>query len=286
MAASAPPVPGRLDRLSPRVRRLTAPNPGLMTGPGTNTYLLGEEEVAVIDPGPADPSHVAAILEACAGRLRWVVVTHTHPDHSPGAATLAAATGATLVGCVLRPDDGRQDRTFRPDWEPRDGVLLRTAEYTLEAIHTPGHVANHYCFLLREEGLLFAGDHLMEGGTVAILPPSGDLAAYLASLERLAGRPPAAVAPGHGALIADSARHLREVIAHRRWREARVVEALAAGTDELDGLLERVYADVGRERLDLARQVLVAHLLKLEGEGRARREPAAASPEAARWHLA
>ncbi|MFA5632885.1 MAG: MBL fold metallo-hydrolase, partial [Porticoccaceae bacterium] len=190
--------PGKVYQLSPLVRRITAPNGGMMTGPGTNTYLVGRDEIAVVDPGPLIDSHVEAILAATGGAIKWVVATHTHPDHSPAAKPLIEATGAQAVGCVLKPSDGHQDTSFQVDQNVREGDLIRGKDFTLEAVFTPGHVGNHFCFLLREENLLFAGDHLMEGISVVILPPSGDLKDFMDSLEKLKGYSIDAIAPAHG----------------------------------------------------------------------------------------
>lgn len=159
-----------LRQLSPLVRCLTAPNGNRMTGPGTNSYLLGREQLALIDPGPVIDSHIDTLLDVCGEQLRWILVTHTHPDHSPAARVIAERSGAELIGCVM-DDDGHQDRSFRVAENLRHGQLLETPEFTLQAIHTPGHVANQFCYLLQEEGLLFSGDHIMEGSSVVIIPP-------------------------------------------------------------------------------------------------------------------
>jgi glyoxylase-like metal-dependent hydrolase (beta-lactamase superfamily II) len=170
--------------LSPLVRRVVANNPGLMTGPGTNTYLVGIDEVAVIDPGPQSDTHLDVLLRMVGDRLRWILCTHTHIDHSPGALALKAATGAELIG-MRAPSDGRQDTGFAPDREPAHGERLDLGGVRLRALHTPGHASNHLCYLLEETRMLFTGDHVMQGSTVVINPPDGDMRVYLASLERL-----------------------------------------------------------------------------------------------------
>ncbi len=262
--------PGRVYRLSPRVRRITAPNSGPMTGPGTNTYLVGEDQVAVIDPGPAVDSHVEAILAAAGERIRWVLVTHTHPDHSPAAEAIIAATGATPVGCVLHPDDGHQDSHFRVARDVGHGELFSTAEFTLEAIFTPGHIGNHFCYLLREEALLFAGDHIMEGVSVVIIPPSGDLKDFLDSLELLRGYDIDAIAPAHGRVMNNPEQEINKLVKHRAYREHKVLSAMARlGEASLDELLPLVYDDVDPALHKVARMSLWAHLLKLERESRA-----------------
>lgn len=261
---------GEVVQLSPLVRRVTANNPGAMTGAGTNGYLIGRAEIAVLDPGPADPLHIDAILAAVGeAKVRWIVATHTHPDHSPAAALLAAKTGAELVGCVLA-DDGHQDRSFQVDSNVRHGDLIMGKDFTLEAIATPGHVANHFCYLLREEGQVFTGDHIMGGSTVVIIPPSGDMAEYLASLERLKQYPIKQLLPGHGDVIEDPIGVVDGLIAHRLRREDKVVRVLRAQSEmSLVDLTPLVYDDVDASLHPVAQVSLWAHLLKLEKEGRA-----------------
>lgn len=260
---------GRPQRLSPRVRRLTASNAGPMTGPGTNTYLLGEREVAVVDPGPADAAHIESILAACGQQLRWVLVTHTHPDHSPAAQILAERTGARLMGNVLA-DDGFQDQTFTSDHAFAHDELLQTEEFTLRALATPGHVDNHLCFLVEEDGLLLTGDHIMQGSTVVIIPPAGDMKAYIDSLELLLDYPLEALAPGHGQLIQEPRREIEGLIRHRLTRENKVVKVLSeTGSGDLDSLVAPVYDDVDPKLHPVARYSLWAHLIKLRKDGRA-----------------
>ena len=280
--------PGRLVQLSSRVQRLVAPNASLMTGPGTNSYVIGSPPVAVLDPGPDDPEHLGRLRVAAPG-LRFVFVTHTHRDHSCGARALAEATGAQIVG-LPPPSDGLQDMSCVPTLEARhDRVFeingregaaghaevaphaIQLANLTrLRAIHTPGHASNHVCFLLEEEGLLFSGDHVLDGVTPVILPPDGDMAAYLHSLELLKGYRPRAIAPGHGRVLADPVRVIDAIVAHRGRREAKVLAVLGtAGRGEIDHLLPKVYDDVLPELLPIARYSLEAHLIKLEREGRA-----------------
>ena len=267
--------PGVPKRLDDRVTRLTAPNPGVMTGPGTNTYLVGGQgPLAVIDPGPADESHIARILEAGAGRIRWILTTHTHRDHSPAAAALKAATGATVLG-RRAPEGASQDTAFRPDREPADGERIDCGGFHLKAIHTPGHASNHLCYLLEETRMLFTGDHVMQGSTVVINPPDGDMRAYLASLERLLEEDLAIIAPGHGYLIGGPHREVRRLIAHRLGREAKVTAALGRLVEPtLDELVPAVYDDVPPRLHPMAARSLSAHLDKLLAEGRARRSEA------------
>ncbi len=272
--------PGKPVRLSSNVWRVTAPNPGPMTGPGTNSYLVGaDEQWTVIDPGPADPAHVQALQDAAAaagGHITRILVTHTHRDHSPAAAPLAVATGAPVWGRVaVHPD--WQDSSFAPVHQPQHGELIDCAPgVRLRVLHTPGHASNHLCFLLTEaggEGLLFTGDHVMQGSTVVINPPDGDMAAYLASLQALLAEPLHWLAPGHGFLVAEPHAVLRALIAHRLKREAKVAAALAAvGPADIDALLPQVYDDVPAALHGVARRSLLAHLLKLQHDGAARCE--------------
>ena len=272
------PEPGRVDEVVPGVRRLTAPNPGLMTGPGTNTYLVGDVEPVVVDPGPADPAHTEAIVAAAErlGPVRTIVVTHTHVDHAPGAAALAAATGARVIG--FGPADG-----FAPDECVGEGWSLSSQRapaapgaataLTLRALHTPGHASDHLCWLVEEHALLLTGDHVMHGSTVVIRPPDGDLHQYLASLSRVRNEVPAirTLGPGHGRLMDHVPDVIDALIAHRLGRHEIVADALTRrGEGTVDELLDEVYGDVTERQLPVARFSLWAHLRALAEEGRAR----------------
>lgn len=255
--------------LAEGVRRLVAPNPGMMTGPGTNTYLVGESEVAVIDPGPRSEVHIDAIRESAPGQIRWILATHTHPDHSPAAVVLAEQTGAELLG-MPAPEGEVQDRSFVPDRVLKSGDLLETEEFTIRAVHTPGHASNHLCY--RHEALhwLFTGDHIMNGSTVVIDPPDGNMQHYLRSLEQLKELDLAALAPGHGPLIDDPMEVVDWLIEHRLKREAKVVSALEMNPGlTLRDLTAFVYDEVDSRLHRLASRSLLAHLQKLETEGRA-----------------
>ncbi|MBX3285178.1 MAG: MBL fold metallo-hydrolase [Actinobacteria bacterium] len=261
-AALVPEVPVALGKL---VRRVLCDNPGMMTGPGTNTYLVGIDEVAVIDPGPDDEAHLDAVAAAGSGRIRWILCTHTHGDHSPGAAGLKARTGAEVLSFADR--DG-----LVCDRHLVDGDTVEGTEFTLRAVHTPGHASNHVCFLLERDRLLFSGDHVMDGSTVVITPPDGDMAAYLASIERLRRWRPSlrAIAPAHGHLIEDPAAKLDDYLTHRLEREAQVLEAVrAAGPDGADTaeLVRAIYADVPEVLHPVARFSVWAHLRKLRDDG-------------------
>lgn len=251
------------------ILRLVAPNPSMMTGPGTNTYLFGEEEVAVLDPGPASENHVANIIRHAQGPIRWVLVTHTHADHSPGARLLAAATGAELLGRPA-PQGRQQDEAFAPTRVLGDGDRLETREFVLEAVHTPGHASNHLCYLHDQSNWLFTGDHVIDGSTVVIDPPDGNMKEYIEALKRVRHMRCGALAPGHGEIIEDPVRAIDWIIDHRLTREARIIHALREHPDvTIRELVPLVYKDVVETLYKLAERSLLAHLIKLEEEGAA-----------------
>jgi glyoxylase-like metal-dependent hydrolase (beta-lactamase superfamily II)/8-oxo-dGTP pyrophosphatase MutT (NUDIX family) len=261
-----------------QVIRLTADNGGAMTGPGTNTYLLGAApgDWIVIDPGPDDAAHVRAtlaLLEQLGARLAAILVTHTHIDHSPAAQALKAATGAPCMGRLAQYPE-RQDPHFVPDRVLDDGQQLDFGGgCVLRAIHTPGHASNHLCYLHEGQRLLFTGDHVMQGSTVVINPPDGDMAAYMASLERLApgaGQTFDTIAPGHGFLMAEPARVFDALLRHRRAREAKLRRVLMEFDEaDVDELLVQVYDDVKSRLHPVARRSLMAHLFHLRQQGQA-----------------
>jgi len=260
-------VAGELSEIAPGVRRLVAPNPGQMTGAGTNTYLLGTQRYLVIDPGPAHDGHVKQILSLTRRKIDAVLVTHTHRDHSPAAAAIAKATKCALVGRIA-PDDGRQDTTFVPTCEPDDGEVLDCDVGTLRAIATPGHASNHVCYSLEEAGLVFTGDHLIAGTTTVILPPDGRMADYLASLRKLRDRNFERIGPGHGDVIAPANAEIDRIITHRLERECKVLGCLRSdAAQDLDALVVTAYDDVPEEVRPWARQSLLAHLVKLADDG-------------------
>ena len=264
-------VPDRPVRLSERVIRVTADNGSVMTGPGTNTYLVGggeKNEWAAIDPGPALPAHVEAILAAAPGPITRIFATHTHTDHSPATVALKARTGATVHGLAARHREW-QDTSFAPDVTLQGGERIELVPgTTFEAIHTPGHASNHLCYLLEEEKTLFTGDHVMQMSTVVINPPDGDMRAYIESLRSLLGLHLDWLAPGHGILMHEPRKAMEKVIAHRLGREAKVLDALRALAPATGAtLLERVYADVPPKLHPMALRSLTAHLLKLRDDG-------------------
>lgn len=275
--------PGAPVEIAPRIRRVVAPNPGLMTGPGTNTYLLGERDLVVIDPGPEDDRHLEAIVAAAAagsGQIRYIAVTHTHPDHAPGAAPLAVATGGVVLGYGERAG-------FVPDGTVSEGDVVAAGGCRLRAIHTPGHASDHLCYLEEGTNILFSGDHVMGGSTVVIAPLDGDMSQYMASLRRLQSLDPpiSAIAPGHGPLLNDPEAILAEYVSHRTARESAILAALrhrrSATTAELVG---DVYVDVPEALHPIATFSVWAHLRNLASEGLA----SAADPDDATgtWHYA
>ena len=253
--------------IAPGVKRIVAPNPSMMTGPGTNTYLIGDNEIAVIDPGPAIAEHIKNIIEKSGSCIRWILATHTHPDHSPAVAALSDATSAEVLG-IPAPDGQHQDKTFSPTRILRDGDILETAEFRLETVHTPGHASNHLCFRHVSLNWLFTGDHVIDGSTVVIDPPDGNMKHYIESLRRCRELQCAALAPGHGEVIRDPTRAIDWIIEHRLEREAKVRAAVAANPGlTTHELVPHVYQDVDSRLYGWADRSLLAHVLKLEADG-------------------
>jgi glyoxylase-like metal-dependent hydrolase (beta-lactamase superfamily II) len=266
----APALTGGVRRLAPNLQRIVAPNPSPLTGPGTNTYIAGTGPCfVVIDPGPDDTRHIDRILAATDASISHVLCTHSHPDHSPGAAVLKALTQAVVLGRPA-PRDGYQDESYRPDGTLDDGDVVEASAARIRAHHTPGHASNHVCLLLEPEGWLLTGDHLMSGSTVVILPPDGSMRLYLESLRRLRTLPLMALLPGHGAVMPDPLGEIDRVIAHRLMRELKVLSGLVelGGDATLDELVPVVYADTPVALHPLARFSLLAHLQKLLEERR------------------
>ena len=264
--------------LAQGVRRIVAPNPSMMTGPGTNTYLFGEDAVAVLDPGPHITSHIETILQKAGAPIRWILATHTHPDHSPAVAPLAEATNAEILG-IPAPEGRHQDKSFSPTRVLADGDVLETAEFKIETVHTPGHASNHVCYRHAATNWLFTGDHVIDGSTVVIDPPDGNMKHYIESLQRVKALRCDALAPGHGGLIEDPDRVVDWIIDHRLERESKVVAAIAANPNlTTHELVPHVYKDVHPKLYGWAERSLLAHLLKLEADE-------AAAQSAGRWKL-
>ena len=257
--------------LTPRVRRVLAANPSAFTFTGTQTYIVGTSEVAVIDPGPADPAHIAAILRATAGeRIVAIVCTHTHRDHSPAAAPLAAATGAEIVGCapLVLDDNGPRadaafDSTYAPDRVLADGERLSGPDWTLEAVATPGHTSNHLCYHLIEDNALFTGDHVMGWSTTVVSPPDGDMAAYMRSLDKLGARSDAVYYPAHGEPVTNPQQFVRGLGGHRKQRERQILKLVGEGIGAIEAMVPLMYKGVDERLYPAAGRSVLAHLIDL-----------------------
>jgi glyoxylase-like metal-dependent hydrolase (beta-lactamase superfamily II) len=263
---------GRLEEVAPGIRRIVARNPGPFTFRGTGTYVVGEGKVAVIDPGPDLPEHVEALLMDLAGEeVTHILVTHTHRDHSPAAAAVKEATGAPTYG--FGPHAGGRrgeaaveeggDWDFVPDIAIKDGDEIAGAGWRFQAVHTPGHTSNHLCFALPERGILFSGDHVMGWSTSVIAPPDGDMAAYMASLDKLLQRDDAVYWPTHGPAITEPKAHVRAFVAHRQERESGILACLEAGVGEIDAMVERLYVGLAPNLRRAAGRSVLAHLIHL-----------------------
>lgn len=270
---------GRIEALSPLVRRLLAPNPSPFTFTGTQSYIIGQGEVAVIDPGPDLPEHLDALLAALEReRVTAIVCTHTHRDHSPLSRALKEATGAPIVGCgpLTLDDEGpRADAAFDADYMPDgilgDGEALSGPGWTLQAVATPGHTSNHLCFRLPEERALFSGDHVMGWSTTIVSPPDGDMAAYMASLAKLQDRDDEIYYPAHGAAIDKPHKLVRGLILHRRQRENQILAELRQGEGRIPAMVARMYSGIDPGLHPAAERSVLAHLLDLEARGLAAR---------------
>lgn len=270
----APPT-GQPIELELLVTRILAPNPSPYTFTGTQTHIVGTRDVAVIDPGPADQAHHAALLAAIAGRpVVAIVITHHHRDHSPGAIRLKAETGAPIVGAApfhLSDDGPRADASFDADYAPdrvmAEGDTVSGEGWTLEAIATPGHTSNHLAFALAETGALFSGDHVMGWSTSVVSPPDGDMTSYMASLEKLMRREDRIYYPGHGEAIERPQRLVRGLLGHRKQREGQILRLIADGTGAVSAMVERMYVGLDRRLMPAAERSVLAHLIDLERRG-------------------
>jgi glyoxylase-like metal-dependent hydrolase (beta-lactamase superfamily II) len=267
---------GTAETLSPLIRRVVARNPSPFTFKGTGTYIVGRGNVAVIDPGPALPDHVEALLAALAGEtVSHILITHTHLDHSPAAAALKRATGAPTLGfgphgATRSEGAGSEegaDRAFVPDLALRDGDVVEGKGWRMAAVHTPGHTSNHLCFALEDEKVLFSGDHVMGWSTSVIAPPDGDMASYLRALDKLLPRDDAVYWPTHGPAITDPKAHVRAFIAHRRERSAAILQRLAAGDETIPALVEAIYVGLDPRLRAAAGRSVLSHLIALIEEG-------------------
>lgn len=280
MSLPAQPWPtGDVEQVEPLVARVLAPNPSPFTYTGTQTWLVGAEDVAVIDPGPADPAHLAALTSAIAGRrVVAIMCTHTHRDHSPAAAPLAAATGAPIIGCapLALADDGPRldaafDRSYAPDRVLEDGDSITGTGWTLNAVATPGHTSNHLCYALEECGALFTGDHVMGWSTSVVVPPDGDMGDYLASLALLYDRKDRIYYPAHGPAVEKPRQLVRGMIGHRRARERQIGRLLAGQTRAIADIVPLMYRGVDERLWPAAGMSVLAHLIDMERRGQVSR---------------
>ena len=263
--------PEEVVQISPLIRRITAGNASVFTGPGTNTYLIGNEEITVLDPGPAIESHIDAITSTT-GKIKQIVVTHTHPDHSPGVRLLQNRLDVPAYGMLTETSKG-QDTSFKPDKILKDGDIFEENEFTLKVVHTPGHASNHLCYILEEEEFIFTGDHIMNGSTVVIGPPDGNMKHYLDSLEKLKSFNLTKIAPGHGEVLENPHEVAEWIINHRLQREEKVASALKEVTKgNPESLVSKVYDDVDYSLFTISKDSLLAHLIKLEEDNLASKE--------------
>ncbi len=275
--------PGILLRHEPLVASVLAPNASAYTYTGTQSYLVGASDVAVIDPGPADPAHLDALIAAIAGRpVRAILITHHHRDHSPASRPLAEATGAPIVGAAafhVEGDGARADAAYDPDYAPSrvlaEGDAVAGEGWTLTAIATPGHTSNHLCFALQESGALFSGDHVMGWATSVVSPPDGDMGAYMASLEKLLGRDDRVFYPGHGDPVAQPRRLVRGMLGHRKQREGQILRLLKDEPRTAPAMVERMYVGVDPRLRGAAERSVLAHLIDLARRGLVAEEGAA-----------
>jgi glyoxylase-like metal-dependent hydrolase (beta-lactamase superfamily II) len=269
---------GVADTLAPGIRRIVANNASALTFKGTNTYLVGTDALAVIDPGPADEAHTAAILEAAAGRpITHILITHAHRDHVDGTAALKAATGATTYGFPRAPlsttnagDESTSEyvnTTYAPDVSLAHNHTIKGSDWTFIALHTPGHTADHLCFALADRDIVFSGDHVMAWNTSVVAPPEGRMADYLRSLEVLLARRDKMLLPGHGGQVSEPRRTVKAYLLHRRWRDQAILEAVRNGADTVRKLMPVIYRDLDEEVAGAARLSLRAHLEHLAERG-------------------
>ncbi len=278
---------GHLVQRTPLIRRLLARNPSPFTFTGTGTFVVGNGTVAVIDPGPADPAHIEALIGGLAGEtVSHILITHTHLDHSPAAPALRAATGAMIIGCapLVLADDGPRadagfDASYAPDSILNDGDNVSGPGWTLTAVATPGHTSNHLCFALAEEQALFTGDHVMGWSTTVVAPPDGNMADYMTSLKKLLDREDRIYHPTHGEPVNDPKRFVRGLITHRKQRETQIMKHLEAGPQTISAMVAQMYSGIDKRLHPAAGRSVLAHLLDLQSRG-------LAAPVADRWERA
>jgi len=274
-------APGRVEEVVPGVRRLLANNPSPFTFKGTVSYIIGRDRVAIVDPGPLDEAHIAALLDAVRGEtVTHIFVTHTHHDHSPAVPRIKAATGATVLAegphRAARPlnvgeaprAEASNDTDFRPDRALADGEVVTGAGWSIEAVATPGHTANHMAFAFKEANLLFSGDHVMAWSTPVVAPPDGSMSDYMASLDKLARRTEPVYLPGHGGAVRNAPRFVQHYIRHRRGREDAILHRLGKGEADIPSLVRAIYIGLDPRLVPAAGRSVLAHLEDLAARGR------------------
>jgi len=274
-------APGRVEEVVPGVRRLLANNPSPFTFKGTVSYIIGRGRVAIVDPGPLDEAHIAALLDAVRGEtVTHIFVTHTHHDHSPAVPRIKAATGATVLAegphRAARPlnvgeaprAEASNDTDFRPDRALADGEVVTGAGWSIEAVATPGHTANHMAFAFKEANLLFSGDHVMAWSTPVVAPPDGSMSDYMASLDKLARRTEPVYLPGHGGAVRNAPRFVQHYIRHRRGREDAILHRLGKGEADIPSLVRAIYIGLDPRLVPAAGRSVLAHLEDLAARGR------------------
>ena len=251
------------------IKKITANNGGIFTGKGTNTYLIGKEDITLIDPGPNIPEHIDKILSVGKNKIKRILVTHTHTDHSPAALPISKKLNIPMFGRLVDRDSQWEDETFIPDNVLSHGDKISTDEYSLETIHTPGHASNHLCFYIKEIKCLLTGDHIMDGSTVVIAPPDGNMTEYINSLRLLKEYEINYFAPGHGNIMKEPTKTINSIIRHRLSRESKVLRCVKKKQNSnVDQLLLLVYDDVPEMLHPIAKMSLLAHLIKLEEDGK------------------
>tara|TARA_A200000113_G_scaffold79443_1_gene70454 strand:+ start:1711 stop:2511 length:801 start_codon:yes stop_codon:yes gene_type:complete len=251
------------------IKKITANNGGIFTGKGTNTYLIGKEDITLIDPGPNIPEHIDKILSVGKNKIKRILVTHTHTDHSPAALPISKKLNIPMFGRLVDRESQWEDETFIPDNVLSHGDKISTDEYSLETIHTPGHASNHLCFYIKEIKCLLTGDHIMDGSTVVIAPPDGNMTEYINSLRLLEEYEINYFAPGHGNIMKEPTKTINSIIRHRLSRESKVFRCVEKKQNSnIDQLLLLVYDDVPEMLHPIAKMSLLAHLIKLEEDGK------------------
>ncbi|MDG1995593.1 MAG: MBL fold metallo-hydrolase [Emcibacteraceae bacterium] len=270
------PIYGEIEIISPNVRRITANNPAPFTYKGTGTYIIGYGSVAVIDPGPNMPSHIDAIVDGLKGEtISHILVTHNHKDHSPAAQPLSKLCGAKIYAADVKNQQYSEDKLeegidkfFAPDVILKDGDIIKSSNWTIEAVHTPGHLSNHYCFAYQQEKALFTGDHVMGWSTTIVSPPDGDMQDYMNSLEKLLNRDDSIYYPTHGGAIKKPTQFVKQLLGHRLRREKEIIRAIENGARTIEEIVIKIYVSINKKLYPAAARTIYAHLIRLVNIGK------------------